>query len=259
MTLVKRLDLSDVSLAYQEAGAGRPLVCIHGNFASKRWFKEQLQAPIAGWRVIALDLPNFGESAALPTEISIAAYATYLQAFIAGLELSSATLLGHSLGGAVAQAYAARHPQTLSGLILLSSAPPSGLKTPEEQYPLLESLKGNAELMRQALAPTMALGQPAYFEDLVQDALVMQPAAYSGNARALEVFNVSADLSAVTCPVLVLRGALDYLISEAMARETTSAFTQAQLKLLDGIGHSPQVEDPPRFNKILHDFLEGLP
>ena len=254
----QRVTLNGAQVAYQEAGTGHPLVCVHGNFASKRWFTEQLKAPPEGWRVLALDLPNFGDSDALGGGISIGAYADVLREFAQRLELPNVVLAGHSLGGAVAQVYAARHPDALAGLILVAAAGPRGLVTPEERYMGLEMLKDNAGLMAQALEPTMPTGKPSYFGAIVDDALVMQPDAFSGNARALEHYNVTSALKAVSCPVLVMRGEYDYLVSEEMARETAGAFGDARLELWDDIGHSPQIEDPARFNHLLEAFLADL-
>ncbi len=257
----QRVNLSGVEVVYQEAGTGRPLVCVHGNFASKRWFTEQLKAPPEGLRVLALDLPNFGDSDPLEGGISIGAYADVLGEFVKALDLSTFALMGHSLGGGVAQVYAARQPDTLSALVLIAAAGPSGLVTPEERYMGLEMLKDNPGLMASALEPTMPTGKPSYFGDIVEDALKMSPDAFSGNARALGHYNVTSALKAVTCPVLVIRGEQDYLVSEEMARATAAAFVGVsegvRLELWEHIGHSPQIEDPERFNHLLAEFLKG--
>ena len=253
------VNLNGVEVVYQASGTGRPLVCVHGNFASKRWFTEQLKAPPEGVRVLALDLPNFGESDALGSSVSIGAYADVLGEFAEVLELSTFALMGHSLGGGVAQVYAARRPDTLSALVLVAAAGPSGLVTPEERYAGLEMLRDNPGLMASALSPTMPTGKPSYFEGIVEDALKMHPDAFSGNARALGHYNVTSALKAVMCPVLVVRGEQDYLVSEEVARETAAAFagvpSGARLELWEHIGHSPQIEDPERFNHLLAEFL----
>ena len=249
--------INNVRIAYEQAGEGTPLVCVHGNFASRRWFKEQLDNPPEGVQVIAFDLPNFGASDAMPEAISIQAYATYLQAFIRNLN-QPVLLAGHSLGGAVAQRVATSHPGLVKALILISSAPAKGFKTPEEQYPVLSSLKENPDMLTQALTSTMPTRTPAYFDDIVQDALNMQTQAFTGNARALETYDFRDSAKQTNLPVLVIRGEHDYIISEDMAKATASAYPNAQLELLEGVGHSPQIEMPERFTALVQAFLKGV-
>ena len=251
-----------VSVAYQIAGQGHPLVCVHGNFASKRWFTELLRDPPAGWQVIAPDQPNFGDSDALPGPITLGAYTTYLHGFVEALGLERVALLGHSLGGGVVQLFAAAYPKLTRGLVLVGSPTPEGLVTAEEHYPFLEGLRGDREAMAQALAPTMSGRLPDYFGGIVDDALKMHPDGFSGNARALENLTLDGralDPGTVTCPVLVVRGETDYLISPRMAARTAAAYPNGRLAAMSGLGHSPQIEDPERFRVLLTEFLEGLP
>ena len=258
MLTLKKLEVEGVQIAYAEAGAGRPLICIHGNFASKRWFTPQLVDPPSGWRVLALDLPNFADSDALPGAISVEAYARYLKGFINELRLDCPVLLGHSLGAAVAQVLVSQTPELVSGLVLVAPAPPNGFKTPEETYSYLELFKTNRNLLSQSLGATMPTRQPSYFEALVDDAFKMDRAAFTGNARAIEAYDVTLELGDVTCPALVLHGGRDYLVTENMARRTATTLG-AKLELWSDAGHSPQLEAPQAFNTLLTAFLQDVP
>ena len=253
---VKTVTVDGVNIAYAEAGAGKPVVCVHGNFASKRWFTPQLLTPPPNAHVLALDLPNFGDSDALNEDISIEAYARYLERFSNALALKDVTLLGHSLGGAVVQVAAARQPQRYKSLVLIDAAPPDGLETPEESYPYLELFKTKRDALAQSLSAVMPTGRPDYFDDLVVDAWKMNRNAFTENARALANYDVTQALQQVTTPVLVLRGGQDTLITEEMARRTAVAFQTARLELWEEVGHSPQIEAPERFNALLADFLK---
>jgi len=256
---VERVDVDGVRMAFQATGAGRTLLAVHGNFASKRWFTEQLRALPRGWRVVAPDLPNFSDSDPLKEPISIETYARYLCSFVDALGETRVVLMGHSLGGAVAQVFAARYPERLLGLVLVASPPPQGFKTPEDRYPFFEMLRGNRALMAQVLAPTIEGSKPSYFGAIVEDALELAPAAFTGNARALERYAVEADLKGLRVPTLVLQGGRDTIVSEAMARATARSIPGARLELWPEAGHSPQIEQPERFNARLAEFLEVLP
>lgn len=254
----RSVTVDGVGLSYREAGTGAPLVLVHGNFGSKRWFQEQLAAPPAGWRLLALDLPNFGESDPMPEEIGIDHYAEYLAGFCDSLGLERPALLGHSMGGAVVQALAARRPEAIGKLVLLSSVPPDGLTTPPAHVARLQELRGNRVAMAEALAATMPGRRPAFFDDIVSDALTMAPAAYTENVQALARFDLGPEVDRVRVPVLVVRGGRDlpHLITERMARRTASAYSRSRVELWPDVGHSPQIEAPERFNRLLTEFLE---
>lgn len=257
---VQHVQVDARRIAYQEVGAGRAVVLVHGNFASKRWYRELLEAPPAGARLLALDLPNFGDSDPLGAPITIAAYAAAVRGFADALGLERPVLVGHSLGGAVALA-AAADPDAWAALVLVDGSAPEGLTTPEEHYPLLDLFQGNAALLKQALAPLLASRQPADFDDLVADGLRMHPDAFRGNARALDGLDLAPRLAAYRGHVLVLRGGLDPLITAAMAQRTAAAFTGAPhvaLETWDDVGHSPATEAPERFAARLGALLDAL-
>ena len=243
---------------YIAAGSGEPVVWIHGNTGSCRWFERVMDIP--GYRHLAPDLPNFGRSAPLEGVPDIAAYAEAVRAFMGALDAGKAIIVGHSLGGAVAMALATAHPELAKALILVDSCAPTGLKTPETHYPILEMMRTNKALLAQAfrggVMPTMK--DEALFQALVDDAMLMAAPAWSGNARALERFDRAAACGKFAAPVLVVRGEKDAIITEAMARETAAAFPAARLELLDGVGHAVLVEDPDRFKKLFVEFAASI-
>ena len=243
---------------YIAAGSGEPVVWIHGNTGSCRWFERVMDIP--GYRHLAPDLPNFGRSAPLEGVPDIAAYAEAVRAFMSALGAGKAIIVGHSLGGAVAMALATAHPELAKALILVDSCAPTGLKTPETHYPILEMMRTNKALLAQAfrggVMPTMK--DEALFQALVDDAMLMVAPAWSGNARALERFDRAAACGKFAAPVLVVRGEKDAIITEAIARETAAAFPAARLELLDGVGHAVLVEDPDRFKKLFVEFAASI-
>ena len=247
------------ALAYHEAGSGHPVVLVHGNFASKRWWRALLEAPPAGARLVALDLPNFGDSDPLGAPITMAAYADAVRGFARALDLETPVLVGHSLGGTVAMRAAGDDPQAFAALLLIDASAPEGLTTPEAHYPLLEAFRGNGPLLAQALAPMMPTRTPSDMDDLVADALRMHADAFTGNARALEGLDLAPALAAFTGPVRVLRGGQDVLIDAAMAGRTRAAFTgsrDAELLTWDDVGHSANVEAPERVAALIEALIE---
>jgi len=251
------LEIPGAKIVYAEHGRGRPVVCLHGNTGSRRWFQGIMD--VAGCRVVAPDLPNFGESSPLLGEPTIERYAEAGADFIRGMGLQGAVLLGHSLGGAVAMSLAVRWPALVSGLVLVDSAPPSGFPTPEERDPLIEKMRVDREFLAaslKAIAPS--LEDSELFSRLVDDATRMAKPAWIGNARALGAFHCTDACRGFSRPVLVIWGRQDVLVSEAMAQETVSAFPRARLLVMENVGHSPPVEDPEGLVRALRSFVADL-
>jgi pimeloyl-ACP methyl ester carboxylesterase len=238
------------------AADNAPVVFVHGNTGSCRWWDLVMDVP--GRNTYAFDLPNFGQSEPID-ESDIHGYADYVLGFLDALELDPPVLVCHSLGGAVGLSIAARHPERLAGLVLVDSSAPTGLVTPEEHYPIIEMFKANKEMLAGALAavhPTMK--DPERAAMLADLAFEMNGDAFTGNARALARFNVEGQLGNFTKPVLILWGTLDGIITRPMVDATGKEFTAAQsiqVDILEGIGHSPMLECPDRFMELLSDFL----
>ncbi len=244
-------------IVYAEWGEGQPVVCLHGNTGSRRWYERVMEVP--GCRMIAPDLPNFGESTALEGPVEIDRYAQAVGSFIRALGVQRPVLIGHSLGGAVAMSAAVHEPGLFRGLVLVDSAPPSGFPTPEDRHPLIERMRVDRELLAAALKATVpALDDTGFFSRLVDDAARMAPQAWIGNARALGAFRCIEACAGFSQPVLVIWGRKDVIVSEAMARETVAAFPRARLRIMEEVGHSPIVEDPAAFVGALRDFVAGL-
>lgn len=253
----KAITVGGTRVSYLERGTGLPVIFVHGNTGSSRWFHRVLDVP--GCRTIALDMPNFGGSGPLPGEPDIDGYADAVAGFLRALGIEMSVLVGHSLGGAVAISLAVRHPQLLCGLVLVDSAAPSGLQTPEDRYPLIQSMQNNRGILARALSAVVpTLNDTEFFESLVDDASLMAGPAWIGNARALGRFDYRGRCGAFRAPVLVIWGKKDVIVTEAMARETAIAFPRARLIVLDEVGHSVVVEDPSRFMKLLSQFVSGL-
>lgn len=250
-----------LSVNYVEAGAGPAVLFVHGNVGSSLWWREAMVLP--GRRAVALDMPNFGRSDPVPgfapESAEIGTYARYVARFIEELGLDRPVVVAHSLGGCVAQALVASRPELARALVLVDSGPPSGLVTPKDRHPAIEAMRTDPRVLAgalKAMVPTMK--DEAWFAALVEDARRMAAPAWIGNAEALSRLDLRGRLGGFGGPVLVLRGSLDPLITDAMARETAAAFPRARLETLEGVGHSVMAEDPPRFARILSEFLSTL-
>lgn len=247
-----------VSRISSEAGAGPrtgvPVVYVHGNTGSSIWFSLVMNVP--GCHVVALDMPNFGQSSPLEGDISIQRYAAYVAGFMDEKELKGAVVVGHSLGGCVVQALALERPDLVKAMVLVDSGAPNGLITPKDRYPFIELMRTNRAVLEQALRAVMpTLKNDELFKAIVENAQKMAQPAWIGNAEALSHFDITARCSEYKGPVLVIRGALDPIITADMAETTAKAYPKAHLVMLEGVGHSVIVEQPDIFVRLLGDFV----
>ncbi|MEJ2357652.1 MAG: alpha/beta hydrolase, partial [Deinococcales bacterium] len=210
-------------------------------------------------------LPNFGASERLHGELTMRAYGQAMAAFLSALDLDGVTLVGHSLGGAVAQACAALAPEHVARLLLIDSPAPSGFHAPEASLRGAEVLAAEPSedarraMIAQALPGVMPTRRPPYFDELVEEALRIPPDAIVPNANALETMDLRDLVGAYPGPVLVLRGGRDALVTEAMARATVDAYGSQRSRAVtwEDVGHSPQIEAPDRFATLLLEFAIG--
>jgi len=254
--------VNGLAIFFMTAGAGAPVLFVHGNLGSSLWWSRCMDIP--GWKTVAADMPNFGRSDPIPgwtpANADLADYASYLASFIEAAGLDRPVVVGHSLGGAVAQVLAATRPELIRALVLVDSGAPSGLNTPEERYPAIEAMRANPAYLAMALkAVVPAMTDDAWFAALAADAQRMAAPAWIGNAAALSRFDWRGKLKAFSKPVLVIWGRKDVVVSEAMARETVAEFPNARLEIIETVGHSVMAEDPILWQKILADFLAGVP
>ncbi len=235
------------------------MLLIHGNFAGKSWWRELLEAPPSDHRLIAPDLPGFGAS---PRDENfrphIPGYARSLVRFLDHLGIERPVLVGHSFGTAVAIELALTAPERFPAMMLLSPVPLDGLHTPRYLEPFLEGYRSDRRGLRRALKRTMRTRTPPYLDELVDEAGMMHPANFSGNARLISDWRMDGQLRGYTNPVLVVSGDRDTIVPPSSAEATARAFPQGAYTSIHNVGHSPQVEAPEKVRELLSILLSRL-
>ncbi len=248
--------LSFGKIHYVDSNVGQKVIlCIHGNFGSWRWFKPLMER-IKDSRVIALDLPNFGDSSR--AEASLEFYTEAVREFVEKLNLGRVTVIAHSLGGAVGTLFALRYPDKVDKLILVAPCPVDGLSTPPENLPFLELYKTNRTVVKKSILGLLkSIKNKRFIDQLVDDALKMNPKSVYVHADELGKFNIVHHAGANRVPTLVVFGDMDPLLTSAQM-EKTARILNAKLLVLNGIGHTPFVENTEMFLRITEDFLGGV-
>lgn len=259
-----------VRLRVAEDGTGPPVLYLHGLHLDHSTWHALADELGSGFHHVTPDLPGFGESEKPPPArfaYDVEAFTDAVVDLYGGLALGRATVLGHGLGGAVAIALAARHPELVSKLILLDAAwhelEPS-LATRVAGVPLFGSLvvkqllgrvAFRAYFRRSLLAPGARLADQRI--DRYYD-LFNTPAA---RGSALATLRATADARAVAAltprietPTLVVWGRHDRICPAAFGQRLAREIRGARFELLDA-GHCPQEERPKETAAVIRRFL----
>ncbi|MFU0919834.1 alpha/beta fold hydrolase [Kluyvera sichuanensis] len=140
---------------FREQGSGIPLMLLHGiSSSAASWHK---QMALKGFRVLAWDMPGYGESPMLDVARANAGdYADALAALLDSAGVEQAVLVGHSLGALVASAFAAKYPNRVLHLVLADAAQGYGQSTPEQREQVWRSREQQIALGGNVLAQTRA-------------------------------------------------------------------------------------------------------
>jgi pimeloyl-ACP methyl ester carboxylesterase len=262
----------DLELATTEAGAGgRPLLLVHGFTGGREDFDDHVERFAGeGWHAVAPDLPGHGESHPDGADHGFEAYGEALLGLADGLGWGSFVVIGHSMGGVVAQHLAVHRPERVDAMVLMDTSPGHVRVDPD----LVELACGvvGREGMEALLRIQQAMGNPLDTESgrrlraerpgwaARQDAKFLRcsPAMYEAMARALTAPVDRTDaLAAVRVPTLVVVGERDELFRDA-ARELAAVIPRARLEVVPDAGHSPQVEAPDAWFAVVSEFLRSV-
>jgi len=253
--------LNGIRMAYTDQGEGPPLLFVHGFPLSRGTWSRQVDAFQATHRVIAPDLRGLGETEATEGATAMAGFAADLLALVQHLELGPVTLVGHSMGGYIALAFAKAYPQVLEGLVLVGTK--AGADAPE------------AAVARRALAARVqaegssvvvdAMASKMLSPDNTNAAMALAVRGFMSNARPTGV--VSALMGMAERPdlvssagllhtrTLVMAGTKDTIMPVSEAETLARIIPDARLDLIPGAGHLVAFEAPEAFNALLKAWI----
>ena len=269
------IDAGDgLSIHVASSGTGQPLVLLHGftgSTATWDYLRSRLES---SHRVIAIDLPGHGRSSS-PSDASrysLDRLADDLITVLGALGLTSAALLGYSMGGRAALRFAIRHPDRLSALILESTSP--GIEDRERRSERIAADNALAELIEKSGIEAFV----SKWEQLPiwksQEALPQgirislrtqrmrnDPRGLANSLRGAGAGvdpDVLNQLHLITAPTLLLAGELDspYV---AFARRLESELPHAEVRLIPNAGHAAHLENPDGVIDAVADFLRRQP
>jgi 3-oxoadipate enol-lactonase len=216
----------------------------------------------AGCHAVAIDLPGYGESRPIEP-YDMAGLAAAVHRVIAGTPHRRCILVGHSMGGMVAQEVVARWPGLVQGLVLSGTSAAFGKPGGEWQRQFLADRLGalDAGGGMPALAPSLAAGMASPRADAaaVQRCAALMArvpeATYRDALTAIVGFDRRAGLERITVPVLLLAGEDDRNAPPDLMQAMAGRIPHAEYRCLAGVGHLANMEAPQPFNAALLDFL----
>jgi len=282
----KTVTIDGVNLHYFCGGSGPPLVLVHGLGSSAAVeFYYNLEPLAAHHRVFAIDLPGFGRSDKPVLEYTIDLFVRAVSDLMACEGIERAAVMGVSMGGRVALGLALDSPEKVERLILVDAL---GVGAPRRvlAYSILLTrglgeltLRGTARALRQMNPAVIRrfwgwyLKRPNRVASIWSDerianhgTLLATPeyrAAYLSALRSIAGMRqlrngvvVEDRLPELRMPTLLIWGGHDHIFPASHARAAKDRIPNGRLEIFDDSGHTPQMEEPDRFNRVVFDFLQ---
>jgi pimeloyl-ACP methyl ester carboxylesterase len=255
------INTNGAAIHIEESGVGDPaLIFLHYWGGSARTWRGVIDRLAGKPRCILLDQRGWGASIATDGRYDLSAMADDVEAVARQLRLGRYALVGHSMGGKVAQIVAARRPKELLGLVLIAPAPPTPMPVPEAVRAGMLQSYGSREGVLQALAVLGGESLPSELrEQVIEDTLRGAPAAKSAWTERGMIENVTAGLDAVKLPVIVVVGDRDQVEHEVELKEIFARFLpQTNFRVLQAVGHLSPLEAPNAVADACKNLLRAL-
>ena len=255
---------ADVPACLDEGAGGTVVFLLHGVGGGKEAWPDAMKALVgAGFRAMAWDMPGYGASPAI-RPFDNEGLVRALERLIDATGARRNILLGHSMGGMIAQEGVALFPEKIHGLILSGTSPAFGKPGGDWQQQFLQSRFAPLDAGRgmAGLAPELARGMMA---PAVSDAVVAQAAAimsrvpeasYRASLSAIVSFNRLENLANIQVPTLCISGEHDKNATPFVMEKMAARIPGAEYLCLKAAGHIANMEKPAEFNAAVLDFLQ---
>lgn len=262
-------------IAYVAVGEGPPILLLHG-FGGEMWMWEQQVAALSTrYRLYIPDLLGFGYSDRPKVDYTPSLFIDMIRQFMERLGVGAASLIGNSMGGGIAWAFALAYPERVKRLVLIDSIPPQvvcAVRNPLlrcflaiRRVPLLPYL---AVAVRTRRMVRTALTQIVHDGRLITDAVVERQyrvTRIAGTARVLvstvrhadEVAQHADTLNTLPTPTLIIWGERDEIFPVEVGRQLHALIRDSRLVVITDSGHIPMWETPDETNRAILEFLDG--
>jgi pimeloyl-ACP methyl ester carboxylesterase len=263
--MVKTIDFKGAPCIYRVKGKGKAVMLVHGFMEEGTVWKAVSKELKSKYKVIVPDLPGFGKSQiGKKAVLSMEWYAEFLKAICAQEKLKSFILIGHSMGGYISLAFAAKYPQLIAGLGLLNSH--CFEDTAEKKASRRKSIafirkNGTApfvkELYAQLFAEKYKKKHKRALASMIKQALAYSPEAVIGATEAMiKRKDRSEVLRKAKVPVLLISGKEDKVVPLDLSLKQASLAPFTEIHLLPKTGHMSMLERKKETMAAIYNFIE---
>ncbi|HYE39056.1 MAG TPA: alpha/beta hydrolase [Ramlibacter sp.] len=244
-------------------GSGPTVLMLHGIGGGHLAFAPQVESlATAGYRAVAWDMPGYGHSAPIEP-YTFKGLAQSCVQLIESLKVANVILVGHSMGGMVAQEVVARRPELVSRLVLCGTSPAFGKPDGEWQRDFiaqrtapLDAGRSMAELAETLVPQMVGPGSLPEGVRLATHCMGLVPAAtYRRALECIVTFDRRGNLGNIHVPTLLLSGEHDRNAPPAVMKKMADAIAGSTYYEMKGIGHLQNLEAPEEFDALLLNFL----
>jgi pimeloyl-ACP methyl ester carboxylesterase len=252
-------DMQTNTLNYLRQGDGYPLVFVHGYLGGAAAWEDQIATFSKHYDVIIPELAGYGGSFGSVACSSIVGYATQLLSFLTQINIDRFHLVGHSMGGMIAQQMAHQEPERINHLVCYGTGPqgmmPNRFETLDRSRERLHE-DGVKSTAQRITATWFAKGKAAsrYSACAKLGENVTIETALAG-LKAMETWDGRDALSAIHQPTLVLWGDGDQSYDWRQPEALWTGITNSKLAVMPGCGHNAHMENPDLFNTLVEKFL----
>ena len=251
--------IGGLSIHAEVQGTAEPaLVFLHyWGGTSRTW--RMVTAELEGqFKTVAYDARGWGRSDKATAGYKMADLADEALSLVKTLGIKQYVLVGHSMGGKVAQLIASRRPEGLVGLILVAPAQPTPRNNPDEMRQQQLHAYDNRENVLKAIGSgrlTARPPSPEILEQIVEDSLSGSREATMAYPMESILEDISPDVAKINVPTVLLAGELDQVDSiERHKTEVLAYLPHAQLKIITGSGHLMPIDEPVQLAKEIARF-----
>jgi len=244
----------------ERSGTVPAVLCIHGFCQSSAYWAPTVERlGQAGVRSLAPDLPGFGRSASVLGPYTMAGYADRLAALLGERGQERVVVVGSSMGGVVAQHFVLRHPGRCSRLLLVATG---GAMADPKAGAAKAAAMATAPWDDEAVRPIVAgfFRQPLpdpQLQDLQRVARMASHQAAVESAQSNAESQTLERLHEIRVPTLIIQGRHDRARTPEHGAQMRDRIPGARLEVLEGSGHTPQLEEPEAFHRLALPFLIG--